>query len=165
LDIIPAIIPVDLDTGANTGDYVNLANAAGVLVVFYKGAGTAGQDPILVVHQATDKTGTGLKDLAAVRRVFLKQHAGLLAAGSTWSETTADAVPGATYTMNATAAEEQGLVAFYIDASLMDVANGFDWMNLTIADVGGNPQLGGALYILVGLSYPSAPAQLGSAVS
>ena len=164
LDIIPAIIPVDLQSATNNGDYVKLTNAAGVLFVVFKAIGTAGDDPVISVAQATDASGTSSKALTAIRRVFLKEGTALTAV-TTWSETEPATNPGSTYSMDATSAESQALCCFYIQSSDLDVDNGFDWVRVAIADVGSNAQIGCSLYILVGLSYPSAPAKLSSAIS
>jgi len=163
LDIIPAIIPVDLQTAANNGDYVKLTNAAGVMFVVFKAAGTDGDDPVISIAQAQDASGTGSKALTAIRRIFLKE--GTLTAVTTWTETEAASNPGSTYTMDGTSAQSQALVCFYVQASDLDVENGFDWVRMVIADTGSNAQLGCGLYILVGLGYPSAPAKLSSAIS
>jgi hypothetical protein len=62
-DIVEGFPTVDLQTGANTGDYVSLVNCEGVLVLFRSGVGTAADDPTIttqwtVVTQAAANTYT-----------------------------------------------------------------------------------------------------------
>lgn len=158
-DIVPGIVPLDLQT-ARTGDWVSLKNAQGVCIVFFKGAGTAGDDPTLTVQQATDVSGAGAKDLAVVTQVHKKQ--GTLTAVGTW--TTVTQAAAATYVGDGTSAEEQAVYVIQIEADQLDADNGFDCVNVACSDVGTNAQLGCALYILYGLRHAAAPANLPSAI-
>ncbi len=159
-DIIPAIIPVDLQTAANNGDWLNMKHCAGVCIIVFKAAGTAGDDPVISLEQATDVAGAGAKALSAIRRVYSKQ--GTLTAVGAWTETTQAAA--ATFSANDTSAESQGLYVFSVDAEMLDREGAFDCMRVKVADVGGNAQLGCALYIPYGLRYPSAPQSLPSMI-
>ncbi len=159
-DIVPAIVPLDLQT-ARTGDWVSLKNAQGVAIVFFKAAGTAGDDPTLTVQQATDVAGTSAKNLSTITAVHKKQ--GTLTSVGTWTTSTQSAA--ATYVGDGTSAEEQAVYVIEIEADELDVDNGFDCINVACSDVGTNAQLGAALYILYGLRYASAPANLPSAIA
>jgi hypothetical protein len=159
-DIVPAIIPLDLQT-AREGDWVSLKNAQGVAIVFFKGAGTAGDDPDLTVEQATDVAGTSAKDLAVVTEVFTKQ--GTLTAEGSWSKVTQSAA--AAVALDATSAEEEGLYVIQVEADQLDVDGGFDCVRVKVADTGTNAQLGAALYILYGLRHQATPANLPSAIA
>ena len=48
-----AIVPVDLSTAANNGDWINVADYESVVCLLIKGAGTAGDDPVFKLQQAT----------------------------------------------------------------------------------------------------------------
>lgn len=159
-DIVPAIVPLDLQT-ARTGDWVSLKNAQGVAIVFFKGAGTAADDPTLTVQQATDVSGTSAKDLSVITTVHKKQ--GTLTSVGTWTTSTQSAA--ATYVGDSTSAEEQAVYVIEIEADELDVDNGFDCINVACSDVGTNAQLGCALYILYGLRHAGAPAKLPSAIA
>lgn len=159
-DIVPAIVPLDLQT-ARTGDWVSLKNAQGVAIVFFKAAGTAGDDPTLTVQQATDVAGTSAKNLSTITAVHKKQ--GTLTAVGTW--TTSTQAAAATYAGDGTSAEEQAVYVIEIEADELDVDNGFDCINVSCSDVGTNAQLGCALYILYGLRYGGAPSTLLSAIA
>jgi hypothetical protein len=159
-DVVPAIVPLDLQT-ARDGDWVSLKNAAGVAVVVLKGAGTDGDDPVVSFEQATDVSGAGAKALSTITTVYEKE--GTLTAVGTWAKATQAA--GASYSPGDPSAQSQGLYVFQVDAAELDVDGGFDCLRVRVADTGTNAQLGAALYILYGLSYPSAPESLPSAIA
>lgn len=156
IDIVPAIRPVDLSTAANSGDWVSLKNAEGVLVVFHGAIGTAGDDPTVNINQAVDNSGTSSKDLSipTTNRTYKKQAATALTSTGVWTDADGDISSG-NWT-NADAAEQEALVAIWIDASDLDVDSGFDHIQVTVADVGNNAQLGAAYYILAP-KYPNRP--------
>lgn len=147
-DIIPGIVPADLQT-AQSGDYISMKGCEKVAVVFFKAAGTAGDDPTLTLRQATSVGGGSVKDLACIDEYYIKQ--GTLTAVEQFTKTTQTAA--ATIAMNATSAESQALVVFEVDAASLDVANGFDCIVVNVGDVGTNAQLGCLLYIPQHLRY------------
>jgi len=125
-------------------------------VLVFKGAGTAGDDPVLSFKQATDVAGATNKDLAVITEYWSKQ--GTLTSVGTWTRVTQAA--SATVTLDATSAESQGLYYFEIETDQLDTDNGYDCFYLSVADTGTNAQLGCALYIPGGLRYQSTPASL-----
>lgn len=160
IDLVAGVVPVDLQT-AQTGDYISLKNAEGVLIVAFKGAGTAAQDPDFTLYQATTVAGGSAKVAAVIDTIYTKQGAALTAVGS-WTKVTQTA--SETYSADATSAEEQAIYAIPVRADQLDVANGFDCIRVDVADVGNAAQLGCVLYLLYGLKYPSAPESLPSAI-
>ena len=162
-DVIPSIIPVDLDTGTNAGDYISLKNAHGISYVLFKAAGTAAQDPVLTFRQATTAAGGSVKDLAVITTHYQKQAATALTGTGTWSKVTQSA--SATLTLDGTSAEQVGLYVIEIEADQLDVDNGFDWIICNVADVGGATQLGCMLAILHSLGVEAAPENLPSAIA
>lgn len=159
IDIVAGIIPLDLQT-ARTGDYVSLKNAEGVLVVIFKGAGTAGDDPDFTLNQATSVAGGSAKALNAIETVYKKQ--GTLTSVGVWTKETqtADEV----YSADATSAESEAIYVFDVPAAKLDVDNGFDCISVDVADVGTNAQLGCVLYILYGLREQDKPENLASRI-
>lgn len=151
-DIVEAWPAVDLQTGANTGDWVSLKHAEGCLIFFTSGVGTAADDPTVTVNQATSNAGAGTKALNFTV-IMRKQAATNLSSTGTFTRTTQAA--GNTYT-NATSAEQSCMWCIDIEDSELDAANGFDHVQLTVADVGGNAQPGYACYILYGCRYQQA---------
>ena len=159
--IVPAIRPVDLQGGANNGDFVSLKNYAHCAVVFHSAVGTGGDDPTINLNQATDVSGTSSKSLSVIDTIYVKQAATSLASTGQWSKVTQSAA--ATYT-EATSAEQEALWVVEFDADELDVDNGFDCVQLTVADIGSNAQLGAAYYILTQPRFPAAPENMLSAI-
>lgn len=148
--IVPAIIPVDLSTAANNGDWVSLKNFDRCTIVVFKAAGTAGDDPVITLRQAQDVSGTGAKALNFTR---VDYKTGTLTAVGAY--TTATQAAANTYT-DAASAEVQGLFLVEVQSENLDTNNGFDCLQVQIPDVGANAQLGCALYILRGARYQGA---------
>ena len=63
VNLVEGVLPVDLQTGANDGDYVSLKEYHYCAVVFLSAIGTATDDPTLTLQQATDVAGGSVKDL------------------------------------------------------------------------------------------------------
>ena len=147
-DIVSAFVPVDMQTGANDGDWISMANFSRVLCVLFKGAGTAGDDPIFKLQQATDNAGAGAKDLN-----FAVIYEKVGAQASTLDFTRVTQTAAASYT-NTASAEVEAIIAVEIQADELDVDGGFDHIQLSVANVGGNAQLGCAFYIMDGAAYP-----------
>lgn len=146
--------PVNLATAANNGSYVSLKNFHRATLRFIKGVGTAGEDPIITVTQATDVSGTGAKALN-FDRLWIKQHASALPA--TFTRTTKSTFNN-TYT-NDTLAEELAVIEIDILPDMLDVDNGFDCVAISVADVGSAAQLGVAFYDLLASHRPPLTAQ------
>ncbi len=149
--IVSAIVPADLSAADNDGDWVSLKNYGHVAIVVHKGAGTAGQDPVITVKQAKDVAGTDAKALDFTRvdsKVGVQTGIGQF--------TTNEQAAGNTYT-DPVSAEAQGLFVIEFDADELDVRNGYDCVQVSIPDVGAAAQIGGALYILTEPRYASKP--------
>lgn len=146
INIVEGFLPVDLQSGANTGDWVSLKNYHNCAIVFMSAVGTAADDPTLTVQQATDVTNSAsdAKDLDFTV-IHRKQVATSLAAVGTWTRTTQSA--SNTYTNGTSAEEDLIWIVDFVDTEL-DAANGFDCLRATVADVGSNAQLGYLYYAL-----------------
>lgn len=156
-DIVAAIIPVDLQTGANNGDWVNLQNYGRCVAVLFKGIGTAGDDPVFTLKQATDNAGTGVKDLTFTT---IYKKVGTQTSIAAFTKATQSAAASHTDTVSA---EAQAIMAVEIRAEDLDADGGFTHVQLSIPDVGGNAQLGCGFYIMLdprthGNDVPSAIA-------
>jgi hypothetical protein len=156
MQIVSAIIPIDLSAGANNGDWVSMKNYHKLSVVLFKAAGTAGDDPVITLRQASDVAGTGAKALTFTR---VDSKVGVQTATGQFTTNTQTAAN--TYT-DTVSAEAQGVFVIDVDASMLDRANGFDCVQLQIPDVGTNAQIGCALYLLWIPRYAST--QLPSAI-
>lgn len=150
-DIVSAFVPVDMQTGANNGTWINLANYNRVVCVLFKGIGTAGQDPVFTMKQAKTVAGGSSKDLTFTR-VRSKVGATAVNAIANWTLTTQAAAATATVTD----AAGEAILAVEFRAADLDVQNGFSFVQMSIPDTGGNAQLGAAFYLLIGARYAGA---------
>lgn len=151
--ICTGFVPVDMQTAANNGDWVSLANYQKCIAVLFKAAGTAGDDPVFTLKQATSASGTNSKNLTFTT---IYKKVGTLTSLGTWTITTQSAA--ATYT-DTDSAESQCIMCVEIDRSDLDTTNGFYFVQLSIPDIGGNAQLGCAFYILGPAQYPQQNPQ------
>ena len=142
-NLVSAFVPVSLATAANTGDWVGLSDYQRCVVVLFKDAGTAGDDPIFNLQQATDNTGSGAKDLTFTV-IYSKVGAQTGIANFTRNTQTA-----ATSYTDATSAESESIIAVEVSAEDLDADNDFTHVRLDVADVGTNAQLGCAFYLML----------------
>ncbi len=145
-DIVPAFVPVDMQTAANNGQWVGMKNINRLLCVLLKAAGTAGDNPVLTLQQATSNTGTAAKSLTFTRA---RTKIGAIASTPQWTIVT----QSASNTYTPTSAASQAVIAIEVQATDLDLANGFNYVQLSVPDTGTNPQLGTAFYIAYGITY------------
>lgn len=162
-DIGVGFVPVDMQTAANTGKRMNMKRHSGCDIVLFKAAGTAGDDPVLTLKQHTAASGGTTANLATIDRYWYKAEA-VLDNDESWVEVTQAAAatitdPGGL----GTSAESQMLVVIKVDAA--QLSDGYAWISLDVADVGGNAQLGCVLYLPHDLAVQRAPANLGNLLS
>ena len=156
MQIVPAITPVDLQTGANNGDYISFKNYRHCTVIIYTGIGTAGDDEVISLTQATEVAGSTTKALN-IDTIYYKVGATAVTAVETFTKATQTAA--ATYdTDGIDGAENVAMYVLEVDADDLDVDNGYDCMRVNVADVGGNEMLGCALYIMSEPRYPAVGA-------
>jgi hypothetical protein len=150
--VVSAFLPVAMNAGAPSVDYVSMKGYGRCAIVFFKAIGTAGDDPTITLLQATAVAGTSAKALN-ITRIDKKQAASNLLA--TGPFTTSTAVSPATHDTfstntwtNSDLAEQAAVIVIDIKAEDLDIDNGFDCLSFTIADVGTNAQLGAGLFFL-----------------
>lgn len=141
--LVPAFDPVDMHTGANNGIWVSMKNYNRMVAVLFKGAGTAGQDPIFTLKQAQDASGTGAKALNFTR---IREKIGATSDLTTSDFTLVTQASG--NTAQPTSAADSAIIAVDIKASDLDVQGGFSWVQLSVPSVGANAQLGTGFYIM-----------------
>lgn len=147
MNIEAAFVPVDMQTAANNGDWVNLALYQSVVCVLFKAAGTAGDDPVFTLKQAQAADGTGSKDLL-FSTIYKK--VGTLATTAEFTRATQTAAASHT---DAVSAEAQAIMAVEVAAEDLDINNGFTFVQMSVPDVGGNAQLGCGFYLLMHPRY------------
>lgn len=153
--VVPLIMPVDLNTAAVDGDWINLENYNGANFIVLASIGTAGDDVVVSFDQASDATGTGAKALSVIATIYEKEGATAISAVGQFTKQTQTASDSYEST---TGAENEQCLGFYINAAQLDLANGFSHVRLSTSDVGTNAQLGCALCVLTDARYPQEPA-------
>jgi len=151
VQIVSGFVPVNLATAVNDGDWVSLADFARCAIVFFAGAGSGGEDPVITVTQAKDSAGTSPKALNFTR-VDAKAATALTTPGTFTAVTQAAAN---TYTETGGGALQKMLV-IDIKADDLDANNGYSALRASVGDVGSGAQLGGLFYILYGARYSNA---------
>ncbi len=137
--------PAALTSTAGDGDYVSLKNFAKLRITLAVLNGATVTGGTITLKQASAVAGTGEKALS-----FSKMFANLdCAAGDTMTET---AVTSDTFTTNTTNSK-QLLYVIEVDASSLDIANGFDCVR--IDSTGMVNAVGCAIYDLYGSRYSS----------
>lgn len=152
---VSGIIPVALNTNpGSVSDYVSMKGYGRCTIIFFKGVGTNGDDPIISLKQATKVDGTGVKALPFTR-VDKKQAAtNLLSTGTFTTSTSASPASNDTFNTtngtwtNSDLAEQAALVVIDVKAEDLDIDGGFDCISALVADVGTNAQLGCLMYYL-----------------
>ncbi|MCS7045395.1 MAG: hypothetical protein NZO58_03465 [Gemmataceae bacterium] len=147
--IVAGFVPLDLQTQRD-GDWVRLRDFNHLTVIFFKGTGTDGDDPVLTLQQATDNAGTGAKALLFTE-IWRKQGADVHAIGQFTRTTQA---PAASYTNSD--GHQQALWIVEIDADMLDVNHGYQYVRAVLNDTGTHPQLGCVLYVLTEPRYAEA---------
>ena len=140
-DIVAGFVPLDLQTQRDA-QWVEVNPGQRLLIVFYKGSGTDGDDPVVTVQQAQDSAGTGAKAFNFTE-LWSKQAVNVQTAGA-FQELTFPA----TNTYTNTDAHQQLIWVVEVDGDDLDVANGFGYARMTLNDTGTNAQLGCVLYFL-----------------
>lgn len=151
-DIASAFSPVDFNTSdAATGHRIHMKNYESIACVLFKGAGTAGADPVITVREHTAATGGTSADLVVVDEFFYKAETAL-DGDEVWARGTQ--TKAATVT-DATWAEQEAIVVAQVMAEHLSA--GYEWVSFNIAATVANAQLVSGFYIMTGLKVKRRP--------
>jgi hypothetical protein len=139
-------VPVDLSAGANNGQWISLVDYQKCVAVLYAAAGTSGDDPVITVNQAQDNLGTASKALNFTR---IRTLAGSTIPGVSTIVTQSAAN---TYTATGTGAQQK-FIAIEINGSDLDVTNGFQHVQASVAQAA-HSQIGGVFYVMFAARHP-----------
>jgi hypothetical protein len=146
--LVVAIVPIDLASGANNGDWVSMKGYTDLDIIVVTDAGTASEDPVLTVRQATDVAGTSAKALNFTR---VDSKVGAQTGIGQFTKNTQAAAN--TYT-DLVSGEAENLFVIHIRGEELDLANGFDCVQFQLPDTGATAgKFGCALYYLSGPRY------------
>jgi hypothetical protein len=143
------ILPVDLNTGANTGLRVDMKNAKRVTFLITLAAGTTTAAHGISLHQHNAASAGTSKALSVDNPYYHK-----VGAATKLTKVDIAGVPADTYDLHALLADNVAIVAFEVLADDLDRALNFEWVSLDITDTGG-AQLGNCVAIV---SHDFAPA-------
>jgi len=144
--VVAGIIPVDLQTAANPGDWVSMKNYDHLSIIVYTGVGTDDDDEVITLDQATNVAAAGTKTLN-IKEIFHKVGDTTVADVSLFTRVTQTAANGYD-TVAIDGAENEAIYVIEIDRGELDGDNDFDCVQVNVADVGGNAMIGCAFYIL-----------------
>ena len=157
LHVVNGITPIDFASAAQNGDWVSLKNYNCLLILYHSDVGTENQDVTLTLRQATSRTGTGSKALQG--RWYSKQS-------TTIGEVTEVDTEQSSESANFVDDGETGCLALCeVSADMLDVNNGFEWVQLRATDPGATAgKIASALYVLGGSRYKDSVLRQKSAV-
>lgn len=133
--VVAALAPNNYTGAAGVGTYISLKNTGHVTILIQTGA-WAGGTAAVTVNQAVNVGGGSAKPLA-----FSVYYTDVASVGNGLVETAV-----VSNTFNLSAANELALIE--IDASSLDLLNGFDCISLATATPGSNADYFSATYIL-----------------
>lgn len=155
-NIASVIAPVDLASGAATGNRVHLKDCSGVAFVYVADAGTAGEDVDLDVQEHNAASAGTSQDLDVVTRWYSKREA-TLDNDETWTLHTQEA--GSEVDLGADEGENQVLAV--VEVSAKSLSDGFEWVSVNTTDSGATAgKLGAVLAITYDLTAQRAPEAL-----
>jgi hypothetical protein len=156
-----ALPPVDLAAAAANTLYAKVRDINDFLwLIWYLGAGTAGDEATLSLQQATNASGGSAKTLP-ITEVWFKRGGPTFATNPAtndlWTKnaTISRETPANTYATaaNRVAATNHFMAAIRISPKDLDMGNGFGWVRGGCTDVGANAQLGFAFWVPEGIAY------------
>ncbi len=151
IDLIPAFMPVDLATGAITGDRISMDNCDRLLFVLLSSIGSANEDAVITCQQHTGAAGGSPKALNFTR---IRHKVGATAIDAVGQFSLVEQAESDSYDSDSIdGAENEALIAIEVMAEDLDTDNGFTHVSFNVADVGVGAQLGAGIYILSGLGY------------
>lgn len=156
LDLSCGIAPVDSQTAAMTGKRFSMQNCGGVLIVMFKAAGIAADDPTITLIEHTAYTGGTSTNLAIITTYGLKQET-TLDGDEAWSVVTQTAA--ATIVGNATSAETEQILA--LDVRSEQLTDTYTHISVDIGDTGaGGTQPIAVLYMPYDLTMQRIPSNM-----
>lgn len=155
-DIGSCFSPVDLNTANGaTGHRIHLRNYDSVTFVFFKAAGTAGEDPDLDIQEHTAATGGTSRDLDIITEFYSKSET-TLDGDEVWVRTTQTAA--SEVDLGDASAEVEGIYVVHVEAASLSAD--CQWISMNVAVTAAAAQLGAGLAILNGPKIQREPTEL-----
>ncbi len=151
--LINAFVPLNITGSAQTSSWIALTFWRRVCFLIMGGA-WAGGTPAVTLNQAQDNAGTGSKALAFTRYFLFDT--------TTLDKPVETAVTSNTYNL---AAQANQTNAIEVHAQDLDIANGFNHVQLAVASPGANADLLAIAAIAYDSNWAGKPATLPSALA
>jgi hypothetical protein len=146
MHLVEALAPA-ADAAGRSGAYVSLKNCAKLFMVVHITQGNAATIA-LTINQATAVAGTSAKVITNAVRIWANQDTSV-------SDTLAAQTAAVNFTTSA--AVKNKMVVFEIDPAALDLANGFDCVNIATG-ASNAANITQAMYYQAGLNYGGAAA-------
>jgi hypothetical protein len=156
---IGLVAPPAATNGVVTGKRIHLTNATGVAFVLVGGVASAGDDLQVDIQQHDAATGGNSKDCDCVTMAYLKDA---LAMDNTETWTALSQSVASEVAVNASYNTDihQNILVVEIEATSLDIANGYQWCSLNIPDLGAGDKTLAVLAITHGLHVQRTPNNL-----
>jgi len=163
LDIIPIVIPIDLDN-SQAGDQFSLENCGGVDLVFITGDGAAGRDLTFTLKRHVDMADTSGTTIALTAKPYYYKRDGTTAVGvAAWTASTFTTTDGSAIVLDDAEGEDSRLIVVPIASA--DLGSGYSSLSVSAVVAGGSgAKLGACMAILRDLEVMRTPANLKSAI-
>jgi len=164
MNVVPALIPVDLKANACCGVHIHMDKGKRLLALisFADGSATPGDDIIVHVVQSVDKYGVTEKSLRMIDngRVYTKEGADQ-AALDALTKCTKNVIPFPPHShfYDTGSGTGVGLIEIEIRQEDLDTYNGYEWVSVQLAATA-NTKIVSMDYCLEDLCYESAPEDL-----
>ena len=156
-NIAKVVVPVDLSSGAKTGDRIHLKDAGGVAFVYVADIGTAGEDVDLDVQQHTVSTGGTPADLDVVTHWYSKRDTTALDNSEVWVKSTQTAASE----VDLGADEGESEIIAVVEVHADQLTDGYEWVSCNTTDSGTTTgKLGTIIAIVYDLQVQRAPENL-----
>lgn len=158
-DVASVIAPIDLSSGAKTGQRVRLREGTGVAFIYYADVGTAGEDVDLDVQEHNASSGGTSQDLDTITVFYTKQDTtnNTLSNDETWTRNTQTAA--SEVDLGATEGENEMIAVVEVQAP--QLSDDYEWVSVNTTDSGGTSgKLGCVLAIVYDLNNQRRPDNL-----
>lgn len=156
-NIFVMVPPIDMGSGANAGiTRVNMSKYRHAEVIIVKDAGQAAEPVVVTLWQTNVGTGGTPKKLAIPRGVYVKFATNIEDATAFAKEANDGSTNTHQYT-STTSIQKEAVITIPVNASDMDVNNGYVWLHANIADTGGAGAVGTCFILATDPQYEPAP--------
>lgn len=158
-DIASVVAPIDLSTGAKTGQRVRLREGTGVAFVYFADVGTAGEDVDLDLQEHNASSGGTSQDLDIVTKFYKKQDTtnNTLNNNETWTKVTQTAASE----VDLGAEEGENEMIAVVEVQANQLSDDFEWVSVNTTDSGGTAgKLGCVLAIVYDLNVMRKPENM-----